>query len=620
MHGPGTVLRAPAQSQQRSSTMTDTIHIPWQGWHLGRKLGSGSFGMVYEITRTVGDSVERAAMKVISYPKEGVLEELQSEGYPPESIRQMCSDCKKDLLREYGMMMQLKGHSNIVSCEDYTTEDRADGAGFRMYIRMELLTPLRDVLRKGSLSEQEIARLGRDLCKALIICHDREIIHRDIKPQNIFVSDFGDYKLGDFGVARRMEGTANATVAGTTNYMAPEVYRNEPYGKDADLYSLGMVLYYLLNERRMPFIPVTQKIATAQEEAAALFRRIGGEPIPAPVHGSPAFQKIVLRAIAFDRRDRYTTARELLDDLQDLHDLQEQPADAHQDASHQAASAQPQSDTRPLWNTAEESDSATVSALHPGAPLTDPSGIDAPVFTDPGFDAPGFDETVAITGIASPAASAAPAPAPQEPSRKPIPKDIPAEKPVQDKTDKAPSQQPAAEQVPLKKDTPEVDAPAKASPSTFAQKLPRLWVNVSAAGAIFNCVMGILTFFGFNLFYTYGYDFSSSMFWKQHSFVTNALIFARLGIWILLLAGVILCLVLLRRQKKVWLPLGILGFLSSLYLFLVRGNIYWAMEKLGLNGHTNLPVRNAIATISIISAVVFMVLNLAVPYWGKKVE
>ena len=165
-----------------------------------------------------------------------------------------------------------------------------------------------------------------------------------------------------------------------------------------------------------------------------------------------------------------------------------------------------------------------------------------------------------------------------------------------------------------------MDAPAKASPATFSQKLPRLWVNVSAAGAIFNCVMGILTFFGFNLFYMYGYDFSSSMFWKQHSFVTNALIFARLGIWILLLAGVILCLVLLRRQKKVWLPLGILGFLSSLYLFLVREDIYWAMEKLGLNGHTNLPVRNAIVTISIISAVVFMVLNLAVPYWGKKVE
>ncbi len=301
-------------------TTSETIRIPWVGWKLGRRLGSGSFGMVYEIERTVGTETERAALKVISFPKEGMVEDLESEGYPLASIRRMCDSCKADLLREYGVMMQLKGHSNIVSCEDFTTEDMENGTGFRMYIRMELLQPLRDVLRQGNLSEKEVIRLGRDLCRALSICHGMDIIHRDIKPQNIFRSHFGDYKLGDFGIARRMEGTEKATVAGTTNYMAPEVYHHEPYGKDADLYSLGMVLYYLLNDRRMPFLSAGEQIPSLQEESRAMLRRVRGEKIPAPAGGSPALQEIVLRAVAYDRNDRYRSAEEMLAALESLQD------------------------------------------------------------------------------------------------------------------------------------------------------------------------------------------------------------------------------------------------------------------------------------------------------------
>ena len=84
------------------------------------------------------------------------------------------------------------------------------------------------------------------------------------------------------------------TKIGTYKFMAPEVYNNQPYGMAADIYSLGLVLYWMLNERRMPFLPLPpEKINTSMEEQARL-RRFRGESLPAPAHGSENLKKIVL--------------------------------------------------------------------------------------------------------------------------------------------------------------------------------------------------------------------------------------------------------------------------------------------------------------------------------------
>ena len=83
--------------------------------------------------------------------------------------------------------------------------------------------------------------MGQDILTALEFCHAQHLIHRDIKPSNIFVTPFGEYKLGDFGISREVERT-NATLSqkGTKSYMAPEMILGEKYGKDVDLYALGL--------------------------------------------------------------------------------------------------------------------------------------------------------------------------------------------------------------------------------------------------------------------------------------------------------------------------------------------------------------------------------------------
>lgn len=299
--------------------MEEKVRIPWEEWRLVKSLGKGGFGEVWEIERVKHGITERAAMKVISIPQgDDEIECLQIEGYSDESITQRFSGFVDDVVREYGMMVQMKGNANIVYCDDYKSIRLNDGFGWDIYIKMELLTPMMKALKLVS-TEQQIIRFAKDICGALVVCQKRKVIHRDIKPQNIFVSEDGVFKLGDFGIARTAERTTRATVGkGTYQFMAPEVKNDQPYGATADIYSLGLVLHWLLNERRSPFLPLPPAAPKHGDEERAKQRRFAGEQIPAPKNGSKELQKIVLKACAFDPKQRYQGAAEMLADLQAL--------------------------------------------------------------------------------------------------------------------------------------------------------------------------------------------------------------------------------------------------------------------------------------------------------------
>ena len=291
----------------------------WPGWETVRLIGRGSFGAVYEIRRPLGQGWEHAAVKHIQIPPdEGEIDRLRSEGYDEQSITRRFAAYLQDFMEEYGLMARMKGCANIVYCDDVRHIRTDDGPGWDLYIKMELLTPLTKALDAVH-PEEQATRVGRDLCRALAFFEKQKVLHRDIKPQNIFVSADGTYKLGDFGVARTLEGSASASMrTGTERYMSPEVYQSTHYDARADQYSLGLVLYWLLNERRLPFLPLPPQVPLRREEEQAQSRRLKGEPLPAPKNGSAALKRIVLRACAFDPMDRYASAEEMLRELEQL--------------------------------------------------------------------------------------------------------------------------------------------------------------------------------------------------------------------------------------------------------------------------------------------------------------
>ena len=286
------------------------------GWEiLEPPIGTGGFSTVYEIVRVDKFGMEEhAALKVISVPEnKSDIEAFRDDGLDDKSITAYFKTQVDDISREFLLLSDMKGNSHIVSYEDHQIVQHDHDPGWDILIRMELLAPLTDYYRANfagtAIDETTVIKIGVDLCRALELCERKKIIHRDIKPQNIFVNRNGDFKLGDFGIARVSDHTTRATKAGTYTYMAPEVYQNRGYNAKVDQYSLGLVLYWLLNERRMPFAP--PDVPTAESNSIALQRRMSGEPLPAPLHGSPELKRIVLRACAFNPNERFSSPMEL---------------------------------------------------------------------------------------------------------------------------------------------------------------------------------------------------------------------------------------------------------------------------------------------------------------------
>lgn len=313
------------------SDMQKIIRQVWPDWELIGKIGAGSFGTVYKARRQDMAGTSYAAIKVSIIPKDSAeMEELRAEGMTPEQTFTYYQGVVKDYSEEIKLMNSVRNCKNIVALEDYKILRVKEKTAWYIFIRMELLTPLVKKVAETGMKEKDIIKLGIDLCTALDICSRKNIVHRDIKPDNIFVNEFGDYKLGDFGVARNLERmTMGMSMKGTPNYMAPEVYKSLLKQTDfaaackVDIYSLGMVLYWLSNGSRLPFLPTNKQIATADDRQNALFRRMGGEELPPPYLASPALQKIILKACAYDANDRYASARDMLSALKKLADQEE---------------------------------------------------------------------------------------------------------------------------------------------------------------------------------------------------------------------------------------------------------------------------------------------------------
>ena len=292
----------------------------WPEWKIIEKIGEGSFGKVYKAQRTEQGKIFYSAVKVITIPSNaGELSSVRSETPNEQSVREYFHGLVEECIQEVSTMEYFRGNSHVVSVEDYKVVEYLDDIGWDIYIRMEYLTSFLDYCAGRELTEEDVIQLGIDLCKALEYCQKQNIIHRDIKPENIFVSRFGEFKLGDFGIARELERTMSGlSKKGTFSYMAPEMYKGEPYDAKVDIYSLGIVLYKLRNHNRLPFISLEKQLITYRDKENALNRRMSGENPPRPAEAGEGLAGIILKACAYDRQDRFETAEEFREALEAL--------------------------------------------------------------------------------------------------------------------------------------------------------------------------------------------------------------------------------------------------------------------------------------------------------------
>ena len=292
----------------------------WPEWKIVEKIGEGSFGQVYKAQRTERGKSFYSAIKIINIPgSQSELNSVRSETGNDQAAREYFQNLVEECIQEIGTMEYFRGNSYIVSVEDFNVMEYLDAIGWEISIRMEYLTSFLDYCAEKQLQEKEVIQMGLDLSKALGYCRKLHIIHRDVKPENIFVSRFGDFKLGDFGIARELERTMSGfSKKGTYSYMAPEMYKGEKYDSRVDIYSLGIVLYKLMNHNRLPFMNLEKQFITYRDKENALNKRMSGEQMAPPAEAGKLFGQIILKACAFDPNERYQTPEEFYRALDDL--------------------------------------------------------------------------------------------------------------------------------------------------------------------------------------------------------------------------------------------------------------------------------------------------------------
>lgn len=284
----------------------------FDSWYIKEEIGSGGFGRVYRAERQddFGNHFECAIKAVEVVPKDGTID-------TPEQLAQKMQSLYQN---EVLPMSALCGASHVVCILDHAVKTIRSGGivqGYDILIRMELLTPLSNLMLDGKLPElyQDSVRIGMEMCHTLMTCAKIDYLHRDIKPANMFRNPFGEYKLGDFGIAKHLDGTQQAnTAVGAKPYIAPEVLHQKEYDARVDIYSLGLVLYQINNEGRLPFYSQNMPVS---ERDDAIMRRLVGESFEPPSQAPQELAEIIMKACAWNPDDRYRSAEEMYQALQE---------------------------------------------------------------------------------------------------------------------------------------------------------------------------------------------------------------------------------------------------------------------------------------------------------------
>ena len=298
-------------------TAIERIGEFWPEWTIEQQIGADSFSTVYRASSYIDGKPVYSAIRLITIPNHPAdIDEIRSSGNDTESVREYFSRIVRNCVNQISLTMNLRENPNIVSIEDYYVYEHPDEIRWDIFIRSEYLTSLSDFMIQNELDEKAVCKLGIDICQAISHCQKRDIIHCDIKPDNIFISQNGDYKLGNFGFAGTLSRT-NGSMASfdADDYMAPEMLLQKGYDSTVDIYSLGIVLYKLLNNNRMPFIDAEADHISANDKKQALENRLNGDNFPAPAHASTEMSIAILKACRFEPSQRYQSADEMRSQL-----------------------------------------------------------------------------------------------------------------------------------------------------------------------------------------------------------------------------------------------------------------------------------------------------------------
>ncbi|MBQ7264688.1 MAG: protein kinase [Firmicutes bacterium] len=290
----------------------------WGNWFAKELIGKGSFGKVYIIEKSEYGKYYTAALKHIKVPQSyQEAEDIIAEGIDPKTVERCFEESVQKIIDEFGIMARLRGHDNIVNYESYKVIKSENSISWDIFIRMELLTSLTEYIQNNAVTQKDIIKLGIDVCKALEFCNEKGVVHKSVKPENIFVSKEGNFKIGDQGFSVDTKGR-KTKYSDMDLYLAPEIFKEENYDNSSDIYSLGLVMYRFLNNNKLPFFTAGVDHSTSSEKEEAFFKRMGGQKFSAPENSDGELSEIVLKACEYSPANRFSSPTQMREELENL--------------------------------------------------------------------------------------------------------------------------------------------------------------------------------------------------------------------------------------------------------------------------------------------------------------
>ena len=277
------------------------LSTAWPGWNIINLVEEGTRANVYEIACSEAGQVSVRVLKAICL-------ELADQNSEAAVLDNLIGRINSEIQAIYA----LNGHPHIAGIEEYAI--MKGDSSILVLIRMEKMLTLPDYICAGGLqTRDEIIKLGTEICDALDFCERQSVVHRNIKINNLFLTEKTGFKLSDFDIPCTADPAfknISENQISVTQCLAPEVYRGGQCGKTSDIYSLGIVLYMLLNDFYPPFVREYHQQTGDPQTYKANARRLRGDSFPPPKNADEELGRTILRACSYQPSDRFQTSAE----------------------------------------------------------------------------------------------------------------------------------------------------------------------------------------------------------------------------------------------------------------------------------------------------------------------
>lgn len=278
-------------------------------WQISKPLGTGTYGKTYEITNFTG---ETGIYKLIKIPVELIK---NPDEFPVKTHKDRAKEIRNDFLGSVAYMRLNDEWKHFVKYEDCSVVPSDDFTTLSVSVRMEKLLSLSTVLERQSLSQDEVLRLAVNVCRCLEKCREMDYVYTNLKPNNIFITSTG-CKLGDFGTFGLYEPKKiNVAMRKSQDYMAPEMIKFGEINPTSDTYALGLIMYSLLNNNKLPFIPRYEDQVGINDANLAIEKRCANYVFTDPDNASEEVKKIIFKACDSSVSNRYESPTEMKNDL-----------------------------------------------------------------------------------------------------------------------------------------------------------------------------------------------------------------------------------------------------------------------------------------------------------------